>query len=204
MAADFTQAAALAHRALLIRSKPKNLNDAYQIARAAVLGAQDRYRTFKAAYVLLGMPRELWSRILSRWKAAGGPPLAVHAPYTAYCLLVDTFFVAVAKKLIAPERLSNRTDIAYLYYLPFTMIFASNDNLHRRTVPLFLREDQLFVAGNELKCDLQVLDAHFSALPADQLEQGLFRFAAGPPNDDRFLTTRIYRNLASPSTKAYH
>ena len=78
------------------------------------------------------------------------------------------------------------------------MIFASNDNLHRRTVPLFLREDQLFVAGNELKRDLQVLDAHFSALPADQLEQGLFRFAAGPPNDDRFLTTRIYRKFGFP------
>ena len=134
--------------------------------------------------------------MISRWKIDGGPPLAKYAPYMAYCLLVDTFFhVAVAKRLISPQRLSNRTDIAYLYYLPFAMIFVSNDNLHRRTVPLFLRQDQLFVAGSDLKRDLQALDAHFSALAPEILEQGLFGFARHPPNDQRFLTTRIYRHF---------
>ena len=46
-----------------------------------------------------------------------------------------TFFhVAVGKKLISPDRLSNRVDIAYLYYLPFAMVFVSNDKLHKRVV----------------------------------------------------------------------
>ena len=180
--ADLTQTAALAHRALQIRSEAKDLSDAYQIARAIVFGDRDRYRIFKAAYLLLAMPRQLWPKMIARWKAAGGPPLATYAPYTAYCLLVDTFFhIAVAKRLISPERLSNRTDIAYLYYLPFAMIFISNDNLHRRTVPLFLGDKQLFVAGGDLKQDLRALDVDFSALPQEVLQQGLFKFARHPP-----------------------
>ena len=133
--------------------------------------------------------------MLSNWKAAGGPPLAVYAPYTAHCLLVDTFFhVAVGKKLISPDRLSNRVDIAYLYYLPFAMVFVSNDKLHKRVVPLLLRPDQAFIDGEELKRDLEALDVHYSGLPAERLEQGLFRFAE-PPDDDRFLTTRLYRQF---------
>ncbi|MGA8616340.1 MAG: hypothetical protein WB760_32525, partial [Xanthobacteraceae bacterium] len=71
----------------------------------------------------------------------------------------------------------------------------SNDKLHRRSVPLFLRDDQLFVTGADLKRDLQALDAHFSALPQEVLQQGLFRFARHPPNDHRFLTTRIYHRF---------
>lgn len=194
-AADLTQSAALAREALAIRSEPRSLPEAMEIARAAVLGERNRFRTIKAAYALLGLPVERWLQVLSNWKAAGGPPLAVYAPYTAHCLLVDTFFhVAVVKKLISPDRLSNRVDIAYLYYLPFSMAFVSNDNLHKRVVPLLLRPDQTFIDGEELKRDLAALDAHYSGLPTEQLEQGLFRFAE-PPDDDRFLTTRLYRQF---------
>jgi hypothetical protein len=97
------------------------------------------------------------------------------APYTAHCLLVDTFFhIAVAKKLISPDRLSNRNDIAYLYYLPFAMAFVSNDKLHKRVAPLLLCDNQAFIDGEELKRDLHALDIYYSTLPSEQLEQGLF------------------------------
>jgi hypothetical protein len=172
-AADLTQSAALAREALAIRSEPKNLAEAMEIARAAVLGDRNRFRTIKAAYALRGLPAERWPQVHSNWKAAGGPPLAVYAPYTAHCL---------------------RVDIAYLYYLPFAMAFVSNDNLHKRVVPLLLRADQTFVDGEQLKRDLELLDEHYSRLPPEQLEQGLFRFAE-PPDDDRFLTTRLYRQF---------
>lgn len=74
------------------------------------------------------------------------------------------------------------------------MAFVSNDKLHKRVVPLLLGEDQIFIDGEELKDDLRMLDVHYSALPPEHLEQGLFHFA-DPPDDDRFLTTRIYRKF---------
>jgi hypothetical protein len=110
--------------------------------------------------------------------------------------MVDVFFhVAVDKKLISPDRPSNRIDMAYLYYLPFCMVFVSNDKLHRRAAPLFMSDRQAFISGEDLKRDLAALDAHYSALPAEQLDQGIFRLASYPPNDDAFLTTRLWKQL---------
>ncbi|MBI1873019.1 MAG: hypothetical protein HYS05_03905 [Acidobacteria bacterium] len=71
------------------------------------------------------------------------------------------------------------------------MVFTSNDKLHARIARLFLREDQEFVWGGDLKEEMRRLDAHYSALPPDVLEEGVMRFASEPPDDTSFLTTRL-------------
>jgi hypothetical protein len=193
-AAKHEDMAKLAKSALKISASPKTLEDALAIANEVVEGNGQRFQTLKTAYALLGLDPRQWNAVLSRWKEMGGPPLPQYAPYTAHCLLVDVFFhVAVDKRLISPDRPSNRTDMAYFYYLPFAMMFVSNDKLHKRTAPLFLDAKQHFVSGDELKVDLQALDAYYSALPEDEKAQGLFRIASTPPNDDTFLTTRIWK-----------
>ncbi len=195
-AANHADMAKLAKTALKISASPKTLDEALAIAKEVVQGAGQRFWILKTAYALLGLEPRQWNAVLTRWKEMGGPPLPQYAPYTAYCLLVDVFFyVAVDKRLISPDRPSNRTDIAYLYYLPFAMMFVSNDKLHKKTVPLFLTDRQHFVSGDELKKDLQALDAHYSALPEAERAQGLFRLASTPPNDDAFLTTRIWKRF---------
>jgi hypothetical protein len=195
-AAKHAEMAKLAKAALKISASPKSLEDALAIAKEVVEGKGQRFRTLKTSYALLGLEPRQWNAVLRRWKEMGGLPLPQYAPYTAHCLLVDVFFhVAADKRLISPDRPSNRTDIAYLYYLPFAMMFVSNDRLHKRTAPLFLGAEQQFVSGDELKADLQALDVHYSALPEDEKAQGLFRIASTPPNDDTFLTTRIWKRF---------
>ncbi len=121
------------------------------------------------------------------------PPLAEFAPYAAYVLTVDLFFfLAVNSKLISKERVSNRVDISYLKYLPFCHVFTSGDKLHQRCAPLFLREDQQFLWGPDLKQELQKIDAHFSQLPEEEKEKGLFAIATYPPEDEAFLITRLW------------
>ena len=73
------------------------------------------------------------------------------------------------------------------------MVFTSNDKLHVQTVPLFMRGDQEFVPGDELKADLHRLDEHFSHLPQDVLDRGLFSFE--PPLGGDYLTTRLWRKF---------
>jgi hypothetical protein len=181
---------------LKISSSPRNLKEAMTIARDVVHGEGQNFFTLKSAYHLLGLPPKWFTSVQKRWTEIGRPPFAKFAPYTAHCLLVDVFFyVAVDKKLIDPIRRSNRVDMAYLYYLPFTMVFISNDKLHRRTVPLFLNQDQEFVFGVDLKRDLANLDAYYSGRPESERAEGLFRLASYPPNDDSFLTTGIWRRL---------
>jgi hypothetical protein len=134
----------------------------------------------------------LRARILKRWRAAGGPHLLDFAPYTAHVITADLFFnLALGSDLISRERPSNKIDIAYLYYLPFCMVFVSNDKLHERVVPHFLEADQIFITGSDLKADLAKLDAHYAALPEDIRELGVMAFAPDPPDGD-FLVTRLW------------
>lgn len=152
-----------------------------------------RYATLKLAMEFVGVPPDLRSSIIDRWRASGGPPLPEFAPYTAYVLTVDRFFnLALGSDLISRERPSNKIDIAYLYYLPFCMVFASNDNLHARCVPCFLGDDQMFLTGSELKADLAKLDAYYGQLPEEVREQGVMTFASAPPVEGDFLITRLW------------
>jgi hypothetical protein len=66
------------------------------------------------------------------------------------------------------------------------------DNLHKKVVPLFLRDDQSFVDAAELKADLAKLDAHYSALPDEVKASGFHSFATDPPDSTEFLTTRLW------------
>ena len=93
---------------------------------------------------------------------------------------------------ISRDRPSNRIDIAYLYYLPFCMIFVSKDKLHTRSVPLFLKSDQEFVHADELKAELARLDTYFSTLPEEVREQGVMKFAHYPPTEGDYLTARLW------------
>lgn len=152
-----------------------------------------RHWLLRAALVLLRIPLEARPAIIARWKAEDGPPLWEFAPYAHYVLTVDTFFaLALRSGHIAATRASNKVDMAYLYYLPFCGVFVSADKLHRRVVPLFLRDDQEFVGATDMKADMAKLEAHYSALPADMKETGVINYAAYPPLEGDYLTTRLF------------
>jgi hypothetical protein len=71
-------------------------------------------------------------------------------------------------------------------------VFTSGDNLHERIVPLFMRENQVFIKAPELKADLRKLDEHYAALPEEIKNRGLSSFADYPPTDTGFLVTRLW------------
>ncbi len=162
-------------------------------ADSVVAGHRNRFGTLKASLEILGVPENFWRPILARWKSAGGPPLKEFAPYAAHVFAVDLFFVfALAAGVISANRPSNMVDIAYLYYLPFCMVFVSGDKLHQRIVPHFIGKDQDFVWAPDLKTDLAKLDLHFSSFPEEVKAEGLFKFASWPPEQTEFLTTRLW------------
>jgi hypothetical protein len=142
---------------------------------------------------ILGYSPKVMASVLSRWQAEGRPKATEFLPYFSYVLGVDLFFyIGIASDLISPDRPSNRIDMAYLYYLPFCEVFASNDRLHENSVPLFMRPDQAFVKGLDLKAELAKLDAHYSGLPDEEKAQGVYHMASDPPDDQSFLVTRLW------------
>jgi len=159
-----------------------------------VVNARDNPRErIELALLFLNVPQECHGEIVERWRTAGYPSLATYAPYAAYVLTIEIFFqVALAAHLIASERPSNRVDIAYLFYLPFCMMFVSSDRLHQRSAPLFLRSNQQFVWGGDLKEGLKKLDEHYAKLPEATRAQGVISFASHPPKEGKFLVATLW------------
>lgn len=180
------------------RCKLRSFEEVKKAADAMLNKSGSRYENLKLAFETFQIPERERRAILSRWKSMGGPVLATFAPYTAHVLTVDLFFnLAIGADLISRDRPSNKIDIAYLYYLPFCMIFASNDSLHERTAKYFLKDDQLFLLGKDLKAELASLDAHYSELPQEVKDRGVMSFAGDPPHRG-FLTTSLWDRFMRP------
>jgi len=183
-----------AFRAIGVDGKScKSLDDAYSIACSIVNGRDKPFDRMKLAILFFSVSPELQRPLLERWSIAGYPALSQYAPYAAYVLTVEIFFqLAIAANHISSARPSNRTDIAYLFYLPFCMMFVSTDKLHRKCAPLFLRSDQDFVWGEDLKESLNDLNACYLGLPDQEKEKGIMSFAYGPPQHIDSLVVTLW------------
>jgi len=180
-----------------------SIEQAADLAQAVVNEASSPYERLGMAVRFFGVPRQHHAAIIQRWKEKGQPVLSAFAPYAAYVLRVEVFFhIALAASLISADRPSNRTDIAYLFYLPFCMMFVSSDKLHRRIAKLFMRPDQEFVWGPDLKVDLKRLNEHYLALPEAEREKGVMRLSRRPPADGDFLTTKLWSRWMNPGAFA--
>ena len=155
-------------------------------AKAIASGIVSRERTaifLHFALRLLGIPEQFWRNIIEKWNQKGAPPLTEFAPYAAYVAKLELFFyvgIASGRISVSGRKITNRVDLAYLYYLPFCMVFTSSDKFHRSCVPLFLRQDQEFVWGPELKAELKRLDEYYKAMPESTKERGFSRLRPRP------------------------
>jgi hypothetical protein len=158
----------------------KNLADVRVLAEHTVenLTPDEQLRL---AVDLLAVPENRAKTIRELWATQGRLALRQWAPYARHVLLVEIFFwLAIRYGKLSSERASHRADIAYLYYLPFCQVFVSSDKLHRECATLFLREDQRFVWGQDLKADLKRQKDHLLTLPEEQRRQGLIALAPRP------------------------
>jgi hypothetical protein len=174
----------------------RNLQDSSNLARATLHNLDKQSDLMSSALIFLDVPYYLHHEITERWSIAGRPPLFEYAPYAAFVLTVKLFFyIALAANLISSKRPSNHADIAYLFYLPFCMMFVSNDMLHRRCAPLFLRHNQQFVWGQALKRCLGKINEHYLQLPETTKEKGVLSFASDPPPIENPLIERLWNQL---------
>jgi len=173
----------------------KTLEEAKKLAHTIVNDSDKPHMRMKLACDILHIYDDQARRkILEHWSVFNYPPLSTYAPYAAYVVTIEIFFrIAMAASLISPERASNYIDIAYLYYLPFCNIFVSSDKLHRKCAPLFMRPDQEFIWGIDLKTGLNHLDTYYkSSIPSEIMEKSIMEFAKNPPKDGQFFVSEIW------------
>jgi len=170
---------------------PKSLADAKMIADT-VIDYLDPEFLLRFGLDLLGVS-EATEWVVNHWKEQRSPNLRAHVPYFVFLLTINIFFCLILPtQLLRNVKPSHQVDLAYLYYLPFCSVFTSKDRFHSQIVPLFLSPMQDFVNGIEFKEDMSRLVAYYSALPEDVLKTGLMNFAAHPPDDKTFSSTRMW------------
>jgi hypothetical protein len=171
----------------------KSLAEAKEVATALVANPARPHVLMNLLFDTLEIPSKYRRQILERWSICGYPRLQEHAPYCAHVLTVEVFFrLALSANLISSDRPTNRVDISYLHYLPFCDAFISSDRLHRSCAPLFIRGNQMFVWGLDLKSDLKQLNKHYLELPEATRNAGIMAFARTPPVDTAPLVVQIW------------
>lgn len=178
--------------AIGIQPKCYSLEEAKLVAESIVRSKDNQKELFFLTFKLLFIPEEICVQALKRWIDKGSPPLRDFAPYVAHVLTVEIFFYIAINSNLISKKINSKTDFAYLFYLPFCMVFVSSDNLHRRCAPFFLRDDQEFVWGPDLKIDLEKIDEFFDALPDIEKEKGLYKIATYPPDSKDSLTAHLW------------
>ena len=132
---------------------------------------------------IFNIPSVLAVIILKRYEKEKPNSINEFAPYAAYVFKVKLFFhLAVYCGHISKES-SYKTDIMYLYYLPFCQIFVSEDISHEKMVPLFLNSQQEFVKGSKLKLGLKEINEHFTQFEKEIEKEGILKFALFPPKE---------------------
>lgn len=148
------------------------------------------------AFELLGLPEKYYHQAQKRWNQSSTLSFEEFAPYTAFALKVDLFFyLNMLKGFESKERSSHIVDLSYLYYLPFCNVFVSNDKLHKRIAPFFIRKNQIFVDGRDFKKGLGELDKYYTPFIDEIAEKGMMGFASQPPTDLNNKITEIWDGI---------
>jgi hypothetical protein len=174
----------------------KTLKEAKRLAEGVIVRRSKPIARMKLALTSLNIQCGFHDQILKRWIHANHPPLTQYASYAAYVLTVVLFYkIAILAGLISNERPSSRVDVAYLFYLPFCMMFVSSDRLHEKCASLFMRSDQVFVWGPELKSGLNEINKYYLKLSDTAREKGVYSFACDPPEIGSSIVSRLWDKL---------
>jgi len=146
----------------------------------------------------LALPREHELLIRLRWRSRGRLLLKGFAPYAWHCLRVLLALVIATRFELIGWQPTNLVDVQYLYYLPFCMVFASNDRLHRVLTPPLLRVDQSFVVGERLKKDLRRLADDWDRTSEELRAKQSFALGSYPPPAKNSVVHELWKKHCRP------
>ncbi len=129
------------------------------------------------------------AKVLNFWVQMKRPLIKNLFPYAHHCLRVDFFYIVGLEHSLISIRATNKVDMNYFYYVPFTRLLTSNDKIHKELAPYFLTAEQDFIDGTSLKADLKKINEYVSSL-SEELQK---RYYKDPPRDIETLTFSLYK-----------
>lgn len=160
--------------------------------QASLFGPTRNYSGLDALMQLAGAEPSHRAKALRRWNRVGRPAPIQFAPYTSFVARLEAIFLFGLHAGVITTRATNRLDIEYFKYLPFTEVFSSRDKIHETLFPVFARPNQFFVHGDELKSSLREMADYYDTLPDDQRKLGSMVYADYPPVAMDNVITKIF------------
>jgi hypothetical protein len=136
-----------------------------------------------AAFV--GLSEDGQSALLRRWEGLHRPKFRDFAPYAASVTRLNLAFAIGVSTGVVTTRSTNAIDLEYLFYAPFTMVFASADRFHETMWPAAAGRNT-FVQGAELKADLR--ERHRRQMEGQKV-RGV---GIHPPRFDDSVITKVF------------
>ena len=134
-------------------------------------------------------------KIFLRWEQSKYKLIKDFSPYAYFFLKVLTLFQLGLTFDLIGTRATNKIDLEYIYYLPFCMIFISNDKFHKSITGTFLSSDQAFVDGEDLKKDLANLSNEWNKLKEPRKAAWEAKYGHGPPARSDCLTYILWKRF---------
>tara|TARA_R110002020_G_scaffold224599_2_gene434394 strand:- start:13017 stop:14159 length:1143 start_codon:yes stop_codon:yes gene_type:complete len=166
-----------------------------QTVEAMLFQPNRDYANLKRWMQVLAIPPKWQRNMLVRWKSKGRPPPQNFAPYTAYMARLELFFYMGVAHQVVSTRASNRVDMDYLMYLPFTSAFASGDKLHAELFSEFASPNQVFIERHDLKAALAEMADFYDSLSDEEKSEGSFTYADYPPTHMHNAVTIAYDKI---------
>jgi hypothetical protein len=135
-------------------------------------------------------------KVMQRWRR--NPSRFIDfARYSYYCFCLNQLFkLGLTNGHISTSRHSkSRIDLEYLYYVPFSKVFCSNDKFHKDLAPHLVTKQFTFITGFDLKKDLKRIADEFTALNPEAQQQRLKGNYCYPPELPESFTAEIWRKL---------
>lgn len=140
-----------------IKENFKNLDDLNEFINQILLDAEQQINILMFIISEFGITNEDASKIFYRWSQTKDKSLKEFSPYALHCGKVKILFDLALRYDLVGTRPTNMLDLQYFYYLPFAMIFTSNDKFQKILAPYIIDSNQDFIDGQELKKDLKNL-----------------------------------------------
>jgi hypothetical protein len=143
-----------------------------------------------------GAPHHVRDRLLLGLQRLPVGSLAEVAPYTHHCVRTALIFHLGLVNAVVGTKDTNRIDLEYLYYLPFSNGFSSGDNFLIDMVKVVLTPEQLFIPAAELKADVKLLAAMWEGFSAEEYLAEADR--VGPPDNSDSAIYRMWQKYMKP------
>lgn len=136
--------------------------------------------------------QEFAQRICYRAECLQLGSLSEMSPYGAHCAKTSLLFYYGLVHGFIGTRATNRIDLEYLYYLPFTHAFVSGDRFHVTMAPYLMAGPQMFVDAPSLKAELKAISDVWG-LPQLNSDIGAAPYVPEPLNDPDSLLFKIWK-----------